>query len=76
MELCELHQESQSLVAQHELGEARAKINQLLQRRPDFISALNNLNLIAMSEAMTRARSKWRASSSGKPSFGLKRKAR
>ncbi|MGH9840581.1 MAG: tetratricopeptide repeat protein [Blastocatellia bacterium] len=50
MELSELHQESQSLLARHELDKARAKINQLIQRRPDFISALNNLSLIAMAE--------------------------
>jgi tetratricopeptide (TPR) repeat protein len=50
LELMEWRQESQALLAQHECDEARAKIAQLLERRPDFVSAVNNLSLVAMVE--------------------------
>jgi Flp pilus assembly protein TadD len=45
-----LHEEAQALLAQGEYAEARDRLNQLLQRRPDFISAINNLSLIALAE--------------------------
>jgi Flp pilus assembly protein TadD len=50
LEICELHEESQVLLDAGELVEARAMLDKILQRYPNFISAINNLSLIALSE--------------------------
>jgi len=49
-ELGELHEEAQVLLEQGQYAESRAKLQELLQRRPDFISGMNNLSLIALAE--------------------------
>jgi len=46
VELAILHEESQSLLQQGKLAQARKVVEELLRRRPDFIPALNNLSLI------------------------------
>ncbi|MBI3977555.1 MAG: tetratricopeptide repeat protein [Chloroflexi bacterium] len=43
-ELAVLHEEARSLLEQGEYAQARRVSEQLLQRRPDFVSALNNIS--------------------------------
>src|SRR2546428_797635 len=45
-EAAELHEESQVLMGQGQIVQAIATVNKLLERLPDFVSALNNLSLM------------------------------
>ncbi len=44
LEVATLHEEVQSLLGQAKYPEARRKAEELLQRRPDFLAALNNIS--------------------------------
>jgi Flp pilus assembly protein TadD len=50
LDLAVLHEEGQVLMQQGKYAEARQTQRKLLQRRPDFVPALNNLSLICMIE--------------------------